>query len=137
MAVIEHLRKERFIITYCEKQRQQQFICTELFLFLVKRGSPTDDELEQLGDEIAEKWEKLGRRLAVGEARLREISQANDQLSEKGYQMLKHWKQNKGSAATYQALCDALQHKLLQRQDLVEKFCYKKGNYFPQYNMWV
>jgi len=46
--------------------------------------------------------------------------------------MLKHWKQEKGSGATYQALCDALQHKHVQRQDLAEKFCYINGNYFLQ-----
>ena len=47
--------------------------------------------------------------------------------------MLKQWKQAKGSAATYQALFDALQHELVQRQDLAETFCYIKGNYFLQY----
>ena len=47
--------------------------------------------------------------------------------------MLKHWKQEKGSVATYQVLCEALQHELVQRQDLAETFCYIKGNYFLQY----
>lgn len=75
----------------------------------------------------------LGRRLDAIEPKLQEIDQAHEQLREKGYQMLKHWKQNKGSAATYRALCDALKHELVQRQDLVEKFCYIKGNYFLQY----
>ena len=123
-AHISYLRKEELIIEYCEKQRQQQLICPDV-------------ELENIGVEIAEKWEKLGRRLGVSDARLAEIYQARDQLSEKGYHMLKHWKQNKGSAATYQALCDALRDGLVQRLDLAEKFCYIKGNYFMQYNMWV
>jgi len=43
--------------------------------------------------------------------------------------MLKHWKQEKGSAATYQALRDALKHKLVHRQDLAEQFCYIDGKY--------
>jgi len=43
--------------------------------------------------------------------------------------MLKYWKQKKGCAATYQALCDALKHKLVQRQDLAEMFCYIHGKY--------
>ena len=47
--------------------------------------------------------------------------------------MLKHWRQKKGSAATYQALFDALTHNLVQRQDLAEKFCHVDGNYFVQY----
>ena len=111
------------------------FTCTELFLFVVKYGTPKDDELEELGREIAEKWEKLGRRLGVSDPKIQEIKRAHDQLSEKGYQMLKHWKQEKGFAATYQALCAALQHTHVQRQDLAEKFCYINGNYFLQLNV--
>jgi len=95
----------------------------------VKRGRPTEDELEQLGIDIGEDWSKLGRRLKLNEPTLQEIDNAHDQLSEKGYHMFKRWKQNNGSNATYQALCDALKHKLVQRQDLVEKFCYFKGNF--------
>ena len=85
-----------------------------------------------MADEIVEKWKKLGRRLDVSDAKLHEIDQAHDQLSEKGYHLLKHWKQEKGPAATYQALCDALKHKLVQRQDLAVQFCYINGNYTLQ-----
>jgi len=105
----------------------------QLFLFAVKRGTPDDIELEELGDLIVDKWKKLGRRLDVIDPKLQEIDHAHVELSEKGYHMLKHWRQEKGSAATYQALCHALQHKLVQRQDLAEKFCYINGNYFLQY----
>ena len=86
-----------------------------------------------MGGEIAKSWIKLGRRLEVSDSNIEEIDKGHDQLSEKGYHMLKHWKQEKGSAATYQALCDALQHELVQRQDLAETFCYINGNYFLQY----
>ena len=103
------------------------------FFFVVRHGTPALDELEELGGEIAEKWIKLGRRLDVNDAELQEINQGHDQLSEKGYHMLKHWRQKKGSSATYQALCDGLKHKLVLRQDLAEKFCYFDGNYFLQY----
>ena len=89
--------------------------------------------MDELGYEIAETWITLGRRLEVSDPNIQEINKAHDQLSEKGYHMLKHWKQGKGSAATYQALCDALQHTRLQRKDLAEKFCYINGNYFLQY----
>ena len=44
--------------------------------------------------------------------------------------MLIHWRQKNGSAATYQILNAALQHKLVQRKDLAERICYKYGNYF-------
>lgn len=81
-----------------------------------------------MGRDISNIWVKLGRRLGVDEEDLEEIDKAYPLLSEKGYRTLKHWKQ-KGAIATYQALCDALQHKLVQRQDLAEKFCYIEGNY--------
>ena len=81
-----------------------------------------------MGGDIAKNWIKLGRRLEVSDSSIEEIDKAHDQLSEKGYHMLKHWKQEKGSAATYQALCEALQHTFVQRKDLAEKFCYINGN---------
>ena len=98
----------------------------------MKNGTPAYDELEALGYEIAELWTKLGRHLKVDESKLEEIRQAQ-LLSDKGYHMLKFWKQKNGSGATYQALCDALKDNLVQRQDLAERFCYFKGNYFLQY----
>ena len=75
---------------------------------------------------------KLGRRLGVTDAKLQDIRQAHDELCEKGYHTLIHWKQEKGSSATYQVLCDALQHNLVQRADLAEQFCYIDGNYSLQ-----
>ena len=98
------------------------------FVFTVKQGRPTKDELKDLGEKIAEKWKKLGRRLGIEDSELQLISQSSDQLSKKGYQMLKLWKQKKGSAATYQAVCDALQHRRVNRQDLAEQFCSIEGN---------
>jgi len=131
--VIEYLRNlGALILKYCQQQRQQQqqFIRTELFLFVAKHGTPSDEELEKLGVKIAENWIKLGRRLEVSDPTIQEINRAHDQLSEKGYHMLKRWKQERGCAATYKSLCDALQHELVQRQDLAETFCYINGNYF-------
>ena len=60
-----------------------------------------------------------------------QIHEAYDLLSERGYQMFNHWNQEKGSAATHQAWCDALKHPLVQRQDLAEQFCdiHHHGNY--------
>ena len=133
VSVTQYLRKEALILMHCEWQQQQQFICTELFLFVVKEGRPTYDELEKLGVDIEENWIKLGRRLFVSDAKLKEIDEHHDQMSEKGYQMLKHWSQKNGSDATYQALCDGLLNGLVQRRDLAEKYCYSNGNYFPQY----
>lgn len=96
----------------------------------VKQGTPTDDELEELGNEIAEKWMKLGRRLGFNEPKLQDIEQNHRQLCEKGYHMLMDWKQENGSAATYQNLNVALQHKLVQCKGLAEQICYRHGNHF-------
>ena len=116
-----------------ESKQRQQFICTELFVLVVKHGIPKTEELEKLGVEIAEDWMTLGRRLGIRDSKIQEIETAHIQLPKKGYRMLKHWKQAKGFAATYEALCEALQHELVQRQDLAETFCHIKGNYFLQY----
>jgi len=130
--VIQYLTKEALILKYSEWQ-QQKFICTELFLFVEKHATPTLNELEELGAEIAEKWKTLGRRLGLSEAEIEGIDNDHNRLSEKGYQMLKCWSQKNGSAATYQALRDGLKHKLVGRQDLAEKFCDNDGNYLLQY----
>ena len=131
------MRKRALILKHCysDNNNNNNLFVPNYFFFVVpaKHGTPTLDELEELGAEIAEKWIKLGRRLGVSDAELQEINQGHDQLSEKGYHMFKHWRQKKGSAATYQALCDGLEHKLVQRQDLAEKFCHVDGNYFVQY----
>ncbi|PFX14022.1 uncharacterized protein LOC111345312 [Stylophora pistillata] len=93
----------------------------------VKQGTPTNEELEKLGNEIGEHWKKLGRRLGVKEPKLQDIKQRNEQLCERGYCMLMDWKQEKGSAATYQTLNAALQHEFVQRKDLAEQICYNHG----------
>lgn len=124
-ALIENLRKEGFIYCFLWEIATTTIV---FVLFLVKRGGPTKDELEQLGTDIARDWKKLGRRLELDEPIIQEIDNGHGQLSEKGYNMLMRWKQNKGANATYKALHDALQHNLIHRQDLVEKFCYLKGN---------
>lgn len=100
----------------------------------MKHGTPTLEELEELSAEIAFEWRKLGRRLGVSDSYLSAIDQSYYQLAEKGYRMLKHWKQMRGSAATYLVLCDGLEHEIVQRRDLAEKFFYDHdGNYFLQY----
>ena len=90
-----------------------------------------------MGLDIAGKWTSLGRRLGVSDAELERIDLGYNLMPEKGYQMLKCWKETKGSAATYQALCAGLRDRLVKRQDLAEKYCYIKGNYFLQYLTWV
>jgi len=89
----------------------------------VKTDGPSWDELEELGIKIGTIWKTLGRRLAIEEAVLSEIELVNEEWSEKAYQLLRRWRAQKGSDATYQALCDALKHELVGLPDLAEKYC--------------
>ena len=89
----------------------------------VKQGMPKKDELEGLAYELTEVWEQLGSRLGVEEGRLAAFNKENVKYFKKAYQMMLHWKQRDGSAATYQVLSDALCHLYVNRKDLAEKYC--------------
>ena len=89
----------------------------------VKEGSPENDDLEILANQIINEWKTLGRRLLKSEALLDAIDKDNDKCSEKAYKMLLKWKAVKGSDATFRVLYDALCHCLVSRKDLAEKFC--------------
>ena len=93
-----------------------------LFAGTVKKGNPTEDELEDLSEKVSEKWKKLGRRLNFGEAKLLEFGR-NEELAEKAYTMLMAWKRRYASDATYSVLNEALRHKHVGRSDLAEEFC--------------
>ena len=70
---------------------------------------------------------------------MEQIYDTEHELSKWGYQVLLHWKQENGSAATYQALCDALEHFSVRRRDLAEEYCYQyiDGKYlFFCYTEW-
>nr|XP_058956685.1 uncharacterized protein LOC131783924 [Pocillopora verrucosa] len=91
-----------------------------------KQGTPSDYELERISSGLGDAWKKLGRRLKIQDPKLDDLNKLNEDFSEKGYKMLKHWKEVNGSAATYQILGDGLQMNLVNRRDLAEEFCYKK-----------
>ena len=88
----------------------------------VKKGVPSNDELEHLSLEIAQ-WEKLGRRLNFKNSELKAFHKENEEWSEKAFAMLLKWKETNGSSATYRCLCKALCHEFVNRKDLAEKFC--------------
>ena len=96
---------------------------TCILIILVKEGIPTDDELEELSQCIAEAWKPLGRRLKIEEAKLTGFHKENEEYSEKAFKMLLHWKERDASAATYGVLLDALCHKLVKQKLLAEEFC--------------
>ena len=90
-------------------------------MFLVKQGVPSDGDLEMLSQEL-KNWKIVGRRLQIEDARLTAFDQENRKWPKNVYEMLLHWKEKNGSAATYMVLHDALCHPLVNRRDLAEKF---------------
>ncbi|XP_078346285.1 uncharacterized protein LOC144631672 isoform X4 [Oculina patagonica] len=89
----------------------------------VRDGTPSDDELEKLANEIPD-WKKLGRRLGIKDSKLTSIERDYTGTTEQAYQMLKHWKESKASEATYNVLFEALSDKeRVSRTDLAEKYC--------------
>ena len=90
-------------------------------MFLVKQGVPSDEDLEWLSDRVEHEWKALGRRLQIEERRLRATDTEHQDMVEKVYQMLRHWKIMNGSAATYRVLHDALCHPLVSRRDLAQQ----------------
>jgi len=94
--------------------------------FLVKQGSPSDLELEELGSNIhaePNSWKRLARRLQIEEPNIIAIDDREKELYEKAYKMLLQWKQANGRRATYQVLFDALNHKMVNRTDLAKSYC--------------
>ena len=90
----------------------------------VKKGTPSDEDLEELSQQIGKSWKPLGRRLQFTEAEITTFHKENpDEYSEKVYQMLLRWKSRDGKDATYQVLYDALDHKLVKEKRLAEKIC--------------
>ena len=93
-------------------------------LALVKNVVPEDKELHKLAFEITYKWKDLGRRLhGYHEPTLHAIDEENKECSEKAYRMLRKWKKDKGSDATFRVLYDALCDTGLRW--LAEMFCGK------------
>ena len=88
----------------------------------VKKGIPSNDELEHLSREIVQ-LEKLGRRLNFKNSEIKAFDKESKDCSEKAFAMLLKWKEKNGSSATYRCLRKALCHEFVNRKDLAEKFC--------------
>ena len=93
------------------------------FILSVKPGQPTLEELEELSLEVMDKWEKVARRLGFKEPQICAFRMQNKDLSEQAYKMLLAWKQKQGVAGSYEALYDALCHRLVGCNDLAQRFC--------------
>ena len=92
----------------------------DVFLFSVKQGVPSDEDLEWLSQKV-ENWKTLGRRLKIEKVKLMMIDDENTEFIEKIYKMLLHWKKRNGSTATYTILHDALCHTMVNHTDLAEQ----------------
>ena len=88
----------------------------------IKDGVATNDQLELLAIQI-KNWRPLARRLGFLEKEMAKFDKGTENVSETVYTMLIAWKQREGSRATFRVLHDALCHPLVNRQDLVYKFC--------------
>ncbi|KAL9978768.1 hypothetical protein ACROYT_G016323 [Oculina patagonica] len=88
----------------------------------VKDGCPSEDELEELSTKLGMKWENLGRRLGFAQATLDAFHKENERLFDKALRMLLSWKEREGFDATYQVLCDALCHRLVNLRMFAEEF---------------
>jgi len=95
----------------------------------VKDGQVSDEDMENLAEQLGDEWVKLGRRLKVSHAILRGLSrntQLYPDLSLKAYEMLSKWRNREGDSATYQVLYEALCHEHVGRKDLAQTICCHK-----------
>jgi len=93
-------------------------------IWMIKKGAPTEQELQRLAEEIPEDWKRLGRAVGLKEKHLKIIEIDNpDDVFERALATLFKWKEKQGQEATYQKLATALDDELVQRRDLVETFC--------------
>lgn len=89
-----------------------------------KTGTPTTDDLLRVAHELGTSWKMLGRTLKIPEPELEHIEVDNPQDQfERCYSVLKRWTEVFGSAATYECLARALQHPMVGRGKLAEKYC--------------
>lgn len=92
----------------------------------VKDGIPCDDTLIGLSQKIGKHWKWLARELKVDESKVDKFNTENEELEEKAYKMLLHWRQRDGANATYQTLYTALSHEHVGCKDLARTFCLSK-----------
>ena len=92
-----------------------------------KTGKPEDKELLSLAHEIVLIWKPLGVILGLTNATLDVIDQDSSKVLNKSYDMLIKWKGSLGSGASYQNLAEGLDHEIIGRHDLVEKYCHESG----------
>ena len=96
------------------------------------RETPTDEVLHKLSQDIIPFWKDLGRKLKVPNEKIDEIHIDNVQyqgVSEKAFQMLRVWKEQRSDVAKITELSRAL--KALGKDRTEMKYC--SGSSFMDY----
>ena len=76
-----------------------------------------------MAGEIASKWQELGLRLGISQAKLDEI-EANEKR--KAYRMLLHWRNTTASTKLYSDVYHALCHQRVGLDNVAKQFCGKE-----------
>ena len=92
---------------------------------ILKEGILSKDDHMGLSNSISGDWMKLGLLLRINEGDLDSIEKTRRDYFYKAYQMLRLWKENNASDATYSVLYKKLCHECLNRRDLAERFCFR------------
>ena len=89
-----------------------------------------DIDFINLANEILLKWEIIGRLLGVKDSSIDQISADKaGSIYEQSYAMLKAWKNSQpDSNAPCEQLKQALCHKLVMKNSLVQQYCYQPKN---------
>lgn len=91
----------------------------------IKRGIPKTSDLLHISNVMTSSWMKFAEVLGFKKAELAQLTLDHPDNFEQCYQMLVRWLRKRGAQANYEVLARALQHPLVNKQDLALHFCYK------------
>lgn len=90
----------------------------------IKNGTPETNDLLNICTQVTSNWVVLAKVLGFREVELDQLTADHGDGFEQCYQMLLRWKQKCGSQASYDVLAKALQHPVVNQQDLAFQYCY-------------
>jgi hypothetical protein len=83
----------------------------------------TRDDIIYIAKDITDEWQQLGRALGLKDNILKIINADNPKVYNKCYAMLTKWTQIMVSKANYGALATGFAHPVVNRPDLITKYC--------------
>lgn len=90
----------------------------------IKSGTPETNDLLHICNALASRWVELAKVLGFYEVELDQLTTDHPDSFEQCYQMLLKWIHRGGSQASYEVLAKALEHPLVNKQDLALQCCY-------------